>query len=38
MRGNSFDVFTGHLGEIEKAKTVPLSAGISRSKLGKRKQ
>ena len=28
MRGNSFNVFTGHLGEFGKAKTVSLSAGI----------
>ena len=28
MRGNSFNVFTGHLGEFGKAKTASLSTGI----------
>ena len=28
MRGNSFNVFTGHLGEFGKAKAVSLSARI----------
>ena len=36
MRGNSFNIFTGHLGEFGKAKTVSLSAGIQSFQIRKK--